>query len=465
MIGIFIFRRDLRLDDNLALHELSMETDEIIPVFIIDPYQIKKAIHNKSYISNNAIQFMCESIEDLDRQLDHKLNILHGNPKDCILEIIKTIGKDNCIIGFNEDFSPYSIQRDNDIKKLASRTITSRDDLSLIPLHDIKVYKQYGAFYKTAVKVPVKGPIKRPNIKYRKRKFVGSIDTKDLKGFYEMNDQLAQNGGRDEGMRHLKKLQDLKEYDRFRDDLSYKTSNLSAYLNFGCISIRETYYQIVSILGRSSGLLKQLYWRDFFLQAYIKIPFADSYKRYMDERYNRIEWRNNKKEWERLIDAKTGFLIVDAAMNEMKQTGFMHNRARMIVGHFWTKYLMIDSYHPEYGSQVGFSRYLVDAIGCSQNKMNHAWITEFDFPGRRYAPKGASLAGRPMNVDNSTIKKFNKSCEYIKKWLPSLANVPVKDLYNWNEATSSRYSSIHPPPMFDPVDRYKDWIDACRKIN
>jgi deoxyribodipyrimidine photo-lyase len=94
----------------------------------------------------------------------------------------------------------------------------------------------------------------------------------------------------------------------------------------------------------------------------------------MDKRFDKIKWKNNKEEWNTLINSQTGFLIIDAAMNEMKITGFMHNRARMLVGVFWTKYLLINIFHPKYGSQVGYSKYLVDAIGPSQNKMNHQWI-------------------------------------------------------------------------------------------
>ena len=180
----------------------------------------------------------------------------------------------------------------------------------------------------------------------------------------------------------------------------------------------------------------------------------------MDKRFDKIKWKNNKEEWNTLINSQTGFLIIDAAMNEMKTTGFMHNRARMIVGVFWTKYLLINPFHLKYGSQVGFSKYLVDAIGSTQNKMNHHWITELDYPGRKYSRKGVPLSGRPMKIGNDQIKKFDKECVYIKKWLPELKDIPNKELYKWNEEIYNKYK-IHYKPIFNEKEKYEEWIKAC----
>jgi deoxyribodipyrimidine photo-lyase len=182
----------------------------------------------------------------------------------------------------------------------------------------------------------------------------------------------------------------------------------------------------------------------------------------MDPRYEKIKWSNSKILWEKLINSQTGFLLIDAAMNEMKTTGFMHNRARMIVGVFWTKFLLINIFHPKYGSQVGYSKYLVDAIGPSQNKLNHQWITEFDYPGKKYAPSDAPIAGRPMDPSNRMIAKWDPECVYIKKWLPHLAHISSRQLIKWNNVIASEHNYIHPAPIFDPKSKYLEWIDACR---
>lgn len=464
MIGIYIFRRDLRIYDNKAFISLSNKVNIIIPIFILDPLQINQTSKNKHYISNNVIQFMCESLIDLNNQLNNYLNLFYGNPSKCLEEIIQSLQikyKDTDItIAFNKDFSEYSLKRDQELIDIASKyslnIITDSNDLSLIDLSKLNPYKQYGAFYKKTSIIAIDKPQNPKKITFMKHTTTLSYPITDLNKFYKINNNLAQNGGRTQSLNRLNLLHSFKEYDKKRDILSYNTTNLSAYLNFGCLSIREVYYYMKNL--HLYGLIKQLYWRDFFLQILIKISNAISFNSYIDEKYNKLKWKNDPNDWKRLIDSQTGFLVVDAAMNEMKITGFMHNRARMIVGFFWTKYLLIDNYHPIYGSQVGFSKYLVDAVGCSQNKLNHAWITELDYSGRRYAPKGIPLAGRPMNISNSIIKKFDPSCEYIKKWLPHMEQIPTKQIFKWDEDYDE---TIHPGPMFNSKEKYKEWIKLC----
>ena len=104
---------------------------------------------------------------------------------------------------------------------------------------------------------------------------------------------------------------------------------------------------------------------------------------------------------------------------------------------------------------------LVDAIGPSQNKLNHQWITEFDYPGKKYAPSHAPIAGRPMDPSNRMITKWDPDCVYIKKWLPHLSDIPNKSLIKWNTQIASDYANIHPAPMFDSKIKYQEWISAC----
>ena len=477
-IGIYIFRRDLRLNDNIGLIKLQNNVDLIIPIFILDRHQIKKTAKNKNYISNNAIQFMCESLIDLSNQLskyDSRLRLFYGYCGKNLKKLIKWIklNYDNSMIylAYNCDYSKYSIKRDNEYERIANalniNMVKSNDDYTLIPLNlltksDNSGFKQFGAFYKSATKYTVNKPIKTNYSNYLRRQIkVGSeFDIGRLNKFYITNEMLAQNGGRSNGLENLNNVQVLTTYNDDRDQLSYTTSNLSAYLNFGCISIRETYYHIHDTLSIHNLLLKQLYWRDFYLQALVFISKGNEYT-HMDQRYDNIKWCNSKLDWVKIINGQTGFLIVDAAMNQMKTTGFMHNRARMIVGVFWTKYLLIDIFHPTYGSQVGYSKYLVDAVGPSQNKINHQWITEFDYSGKKFAPSGVPIAGRPMDVSNRMIIKWDKSCAYIKKWLPHLADIDPKELHKWNSTISTKYNNIHPAPMFDSKLKYQEWIKAC----
>jgi deoxyribodipyrimidine photo-lyase len=466
IFGIYIFRRDLRLEDNYGLINLARKCDIIIPIFILDKNQIIKNEHNKNYFSNNAVEFMCASLEDLNNQLDGKLKLFFGYP-DKILEYIISKIDDDIIVGWNQDYSKYSIKRDNKLIKVCKEfdieTLITNTDNTLIPMSDNKMYKQFSAFYKNSILTKPSMPLKNKFNNYYNKKFDKEYNIKNLSDFYQKNKNIAQIGGRNETLKIFKTFKKFDEYNDLRDRLDYETTNISAALNFGCVSIRESYYAFLKALGKNSGLLKQLYWRDFYLQIIKHIP--NDFKHFIDDRYNHIAWKNKKKDWEILMEGKTGFLLVDAGMQQMKITGYLHNRLRMILGYFWAKYLLINPLHPIYGSQVNFSKYLVDAVGPSQNFMNHLWIVDLDYAGRRYAPKGVPLAGRPMDVSNKMIKKFDPDCVYIKRWLPHLKDVSNKELYNWKGSKNKidgEHRGLHPGPIFDAKEKYLEWIQICK---
>lgn len=482
-LGIFIFRRDCRLYDNIALNLLSKEVDIILPIFILDSNQIIKTKLNENYFSSNVVQYICETLKDLNEQLQEynsKLFLFYGQPWEILTHVLTRLNKTYEItVAFNNDFSPYSEKRDNAIRKvcfyLNIAIINSNNDYTLniidkLIKSDGTAFKQYGAFYSNATKlIPLKPESLSSKTKFVNIKFESEIfksiksyyKLKNLNNFYKTNNLLAQRGGRKEALKRLHLAKNFSEYNEKRDLLSYNTTNLSAGLNMGCISSRETYWYIKSKLGDKNQILKQLYWRDFFLIAYIYIPNAKSFKQMIDPRYDEIKWPSNtvtKPFWNAMMSSKTGFLLIDAGMQELQKTGFLHNRLRMILGVFWTKYLHISILNPKYGSHSGFARMLIDAIGPSQNKMNHHWILDFDYPGKKFSAKGAPLSGRPMKIDNLMIKKWDPECIYIKKWLPHLSNYKPKELYKWSG------SDIHPGPIFDPKVHYTEWIEMCKGI-
>jgi deoxyribodipyrimidine photo-lyase len=461
-ISIFIFRRDLRVYDNHGLLELAKRGHaRILPVFLLDRHQIVRGRHNSAYFSNNAVQFMCESLRDLDaelRKLGTRLHMFFGDPAELLRDLLKRSGA--AAVAWNADFSEYAQKRDTDMRRIAeaagAEVIEIDTDYTLRPMQEIgKAYKQYGAYYKVASRRDPAQPAALPT-ETQWATVGGSLDAADLARFYKENAQIAQRGGRAAALERLRGIGAFREYNVKRDLLAWNTTNISAALNFGCISVREAYWAIRKRLGVGSQLLKQLYWRDFFLQVVRYIPHATSYKRMIDDRYDGLAWRNDKKDWERLMAGKTGFLLIDAGMAEMKATGFLHNRLRMLLGMFWTKYLRIHILHPKYGSQVGFSSMLVDAVGPSQNKMNHHWILDLDYPGKKFSAAGAPLSGRPMDVSNKMIRKWDPDATYIKRWLPHLRDVSVRDLVNWSG------SEAHSAPMFDAHERYKEWIEMCK---
>ena len=484
-IVIFYHRRDLRIEDNIALYNSMKENNIIIPVFIFDPNQITLNNNNKYYFSKKAAYFIIKSVIDLQKQyklLGTNLLILYSNPIKGIKLIIEKILEhynDNIIVSFNLDYSKYSIYRDSQIFEIKNITFINDNEYSDFCLYNYtKAYKQFSAFYKNIIKTK---PIK-PLYNNQKKYFISiNIFNKIFKNiiFNDINfllESLNVNNiwlkiGRTNCLEYLQNvLKKLNDYNDNKDKLNYETSKLSAYLNIGTISIRELYILFITSLHKNNNIIKQLYWRDFYLTALRFLNNGNEFK-HMDDRYNNLIWHNRlpidddkyklmKKYWKCMIDSKTGFLLIDACMLELKETGFLHGRGRILLGVFWIKYLLIDPFDNKYGLQTGFSKLLIDAIGISQNKLNVQWLTEFDYSGKRYSPQGISIAGRPIRIDNSQIKKYDKDCFYIKKWLPHLVHLTNKELYNWNNSTNN----IHPKPIFDHKNKYNEWINLCKNI-
>jgi deoxyribodipyrimidine photo-lyase len=470
-LGIYIFHKDFRLHDNLALIELTKTCDKIIPIFIFDNYQIDITEHNKYYRSNNAIQIMCESLVDLNKQLDNNLTCFKGDPVNIIEKIIKKLkSNNNLIFGFNLDFTKYAIKRDNEIIKLLKynkiELITCDHDDTLIPFENmIKskniAYKVFGAFYKNAIKTKVNNPIKNNFKKYIKNNNLNfnRIAINDFKKLYKENKFIAQHGGRTIGLKKINNNYVFKNYSKNRDYLDFNTYQVSALLNFGCVSIREFYH----IIKNNTDIKKQLYWKNFYTCILRYIPNANSYNNFIDSRFDKVKWQNEYSLWKLLMESKTGYLIIDASMRELIKTGYIGNRVRLLLGTFWIKYLLINPLHPKYGSNVGFSRFLVDC-NTSQNKLNHQWFTDLDLSGRRFAKKGCNpLTGRMMRIDNEVIKKFDPDCEYIKKWLPELKNIPNKELYKWNSEIQKKYKT-HYKPIFEWEEQYKEYCKLFKNI-
>jgi deoxyribodipyrimidine photo-lyase len=490
--GIFIFRRDLRIEDNRGLIKQAEICDKIIPIFIFDPYQVDLNTHNTNYLSFPVLRFICESLKDLYdtiKKYHSKLYIFYGKPQNVLLYIIKSLlkskkySKSSICVGFNADFSKYSIERDDIIKQTMMKqnidVIMNDDDFTMCDMklllkNDESAYKQFGAFRQNMIKQKFNKSIHRKiNFMTDKLNFTKMMDIDNIDVFW--NEDIHENynpvelGGRDNAIKILKNLKHFKDYNKNRDLLSYNTTKISAHLNFGTISEREFYEELVETLGKSTLLINQIIWRDYYLTLNRFLPNCNSYDLHIDNRYNKLKWldtikpttkrqEQSYKEWEIMMNSKTGFLIIDAGIQEIKTTGFMHNRCRMIIGTFSVKYLLINPLCRYVGLNDWFSRYLVDCI-VSQNKLNCQWVSELDFSGKKFAPSTSVIAGRPMNVSNEMIKKWDPECEYIKKWLPHLKDIDNKTLYKWDTLFKE---DIHPKPIFDSKERYQEWIKLCK---
>ena len=501
--GIFIFRKDLRFEDNRGLNEFAEHCEKILPIFIFDIAQVELNAKTKNYLSFPALRFICEGVKDLGLRIEgtntknksknssSKLYVFYGNPSKVLEYLVKLLKKkfnsNELAIGFNADYTEYALKRDTNIEKYCAN-----NDIRLMKFHTDYVmtnmenmlkdtennipYKQYGAFKKNILehkKSFFKCEYPKLNSKwYYDIPTNKSLDSDEIDEFWKehmgSNYNPVEIGSRELGLKILENLNEFKKYNTDRDTLSYKTTRISAYLNFGLISEREFYWALIEKLGSQTQLINQIFWREYYLCLLRYLPDANSYSTHIDHRYNRLKWtdkipdKNSKvwKEWDLMMNSQTGFLIVDAAVQELLHTGFMHNRARMIVGVFSVKYLGINPLCRYIGLNDWFSRHLLDC-NTSQNKLNSQWVSELDFPGKKFSPSDAVLAGRPMNISNQMIKKWDPDCSYIKKWLPHLANVDNKILIGWD---TKHDVNIHPKPIFDSKQRYAEWIKLCKNI-
>ncbi len=440
-IGIHIFRKDLRIVDNLSLYKCASTVDKVLGVFILDDIQTITP-SSKFYRSYNAIRFMLESIEDLNKSINNNLWICDEK------KLLKYIKSNDMVttVSWSNDYTKYAVKRDSALKsKLESMNVKciTLDEQFMIPVEITKddglPYVVFSHFYKKAIRVKIDKPLRRTI------KWVKPPASKSLVKLYRITNANASprqivHGGRTSA---LKTLLQSKKTPKDRNLIQISSGSMIApYINFGCISSREVYLYWKQ---HRIPLMRELYWRDFFMTILKTTKMAREYK-WLDPRYNKIKWRSKSefiKEWDAFWNSKTGFHIVDAATKQLRETGYLPNRARIIWAWFCIKMLQIDPFDKKYGAITIFSRFLTDAM-TSQNKMNFEWIiSTLDTSGRRYA-RGPPLAGRYLEISNLSIKKY-KAQEWIRYWLTD--------------------KELLAKPIFDANQRYKQWIQKIKAID
>lgn len=418
-LSLFIFRRDLRLEDNTALVNALQQSEQVIPCFVFDPRQIG---NENEFKSDNAIQFMIESLEDLQKQLKNnkgKLYLFYGKAEDIVEKLFKELPID--AIFLNKDYTPFSINRDAKIEVHALENkaqFRCYDDILLNDPEEIMTtngtpYSVFTAYFKKTSKIKVSESQSNNYENYYKKDI--KLEKEDLlkKILRNGNKNLWERGGRNNALKILKKLSKFKDYAKIRDYPSKDTTYLSAHNKFGTVSIREVYHAICDQLSKDHLLIKQLYWRDFYTYVAYHSPFV--YGHAYKEKYDNLEWNYNKKNFEAWCNGKTGFPIVDAGMRQLNETGFMHNRVRMIVASFLTKDLHIDWLQGE----KYFAQKLVD-YDPAVNNGNWQWVSSTGCDAQPY-----------FRIFNpwAQQEKFDPKCVYIKQWVPELKNIDPKKIH------------------------------------
>jgi len=438
-MDLFIFRRDFRIFDNTTLNLLN----NVIPIFIFDPIQID----NNPYFSNNSVQFLCESLEDLKKQISKKggkLYIFYGDTFETLQKILSLV--DIKTIGFNQDYTPFSIQRDEKIKQLFSNVL-SEQDCVLNPVGTVKTgsntfYSKFTPYYNKAKIIEIPKP-KTKKIKFIKVSVLDKLTIDNLKQFYSENPNILHHGGRTLALKQLNLIKKQKEYNDTRNIPSIPTSEISAYNKYGCFSIREVYEKCRKTIGLENGLVRQLYFRDFYYNVVYSHPEVLSGKPFI-KRFENIVW--DDKYFEEFKTGQTGFPIIDAGIRQLLKTGFIHNRVRMLCASFLSKDLLIDWRKGE----KYFAQMLYD-YDPAQN--SGGWQSTVGV--------GASALDwfQVMNPWTQTLK-FDPECKYIKEWIPELKDVPNEVILNWEK---EEYECDYPRPIVNHDERRLIFLERFKK--
>ena len=448
--GLFIFRRDFRVVDNNGLNLLNSLCKRIYPIFIFTPEQITST--NK-YKSNNAVQFMIESLQDLASQIKKmggQLLCFYGHNNSIISHLIKEL--DISIVGFNADYTPYAIQRELEVIQLCDKMgvqVQYAHDYYLHPPGSIvngqgQTYQKFTPYYNSASKKKVDAPVSSRKIHFvvTNKHLQHTIKLDDaLHKFTKINPDILVNGGRSNAIQQMRiAAKNIKNYSKTRDTLSLPTSQLSAYIKFGCVSIREVYKAFKS----KHDFIRQLYWRDFYINIIYSFPRV--LQQSLNSKYDKIRWHHNENWFNKWAKGETGFPLIDASQRQLVKIGWTHNRGRMISSSILTKILLIDW---KKGEQF-YAQHLVDYDVANNNG------------GWQWSMGGGSDSNPYFRYFNPFLqsKEHDPECVYIKTWIPELADVPAKDIHNWDTAFTN-YKDVKYPK---PIVNYKEQKEKSIKM-
>lgn len=399
-VAVMWFRRDLRLHDNAALYHALKSGYKVLPVFIFDKTILNK-LEDKE---DKRLVFIHGALQQINAELKKHgsaLSIYYSTPIDVWKKITEEFNVK--VVYANHDYEPYAKERDSEVGKFLSsknisfntfkdQTIFEKDEVLKDDGTPYTVFTPYSRKWKTKLnKFYLKS---YPTEKY----FDAFLENNphEIITLKEMSfKEIAAEFPRKEIVKDI-----IKNYHTQRDFPFIKgTSRLSVHLRFGTVSIRELASTAKNL---SEPWLNELIWRDFYMMILWHFPHVANSA--FKPRYNHIPWNNNEGDFLKWCNGQTGYPIVDAGMRELNETGFMHNRVRMIVASFLTKHLLINW---QWG-EAYFAKKLLD-FDLSANNGGWQWA----------AGSGCDAAPyfRIFNPYEQT-KKFDPQLKYIRKWVP-----------------------------------------------
>lgn len=452
---IVYFRQDLRLSDHPALFEAAKTGAPVIPVYIFD------TVYPKEWQTGGAQKaWLSAALKDLQSKIP--LAIFTGNPVEVLASLIDKTGAKQ--VYYHRCYEPFARKRDRDIERELEQkgveVLTFNGSLLIEPW-EIKTkqgtpFRVFTPFWKTAQDLISPDPsLPVPEVEFK------TIEGEEYSFTPKWGEKILSHWsvGEEGAQQYLETFSEssIGEYKKARDfPASQTTSKLSPYLHFGHISPRQIWNHIPK--KTTSDILhffSELGWREFsyyLLWHFPKIPEQPFVEKFKD-----FQWDNNKKSLTRWQKGETGYPIIDAGMRELWETGWMHNRVRMIVASFLTKDLFV---HWRKGEDW-FWDTLVDA-DLASNAASWQWV----------AGSGADAAPY-FRIFNPILQgeKFDPQGEYVKKWIPELQSVPAKwvhkpweapglDLRSWGVTLGNDY----PHPIVDHKVARNEALKRFEKI-
>jgi deoxyribodipyrimidine photo-lyase len=414
--SILWFTRDLRLHDHPALRAAVDSASSVVGVFCLDDRLLRGR-----HASGPRTQFMLECLSELRERMDGQLVIRRGSPERELAELARATGATE--LHFSADSGPFARRRIERVKAavgiecFAHPGLHAVDDLDAIRTGAGKPYTVFGPFHRKWLAEPRRDVIGRP------RSFgslpsgvrVGRIPSLASLGLeQEVAEPLA--GGEGAGRERLTRFlgSDVRTYSDDHDAMgSDRSSRLSPYLHFGCLSPREIETRLPGGVG-AEEFRRQLCWRDFY--HHVLLHFPRNARSEFQERYRgAISWSRAEVAFDAWRAGRTGFPLVDAGMRQLRTEGWMHNRARLVVGSFLTKDLGIDW---RWGERW-FMRLLLDGDEANNNG-NWQWIASVGVDPQP--------AFRRIYNPARHMERYDPDGRYVRRYVPELRTVPRRYL-------------------------------------
>jgi deoxyribodipyrimidine photo-lyase len=457
-------RRDLRLRDNVAIAEARQQSAKVVGIFCLDP-----EILNAEDIAAVRVKYLLECLRELAanyQKIGSQLLIFQGDPLDVLPKV--AAGLNVHTVYWNLDVEPYAQKRDHqmaiNLRQVGVKIATFWDQLMHPPgkifTQGKKPYTVYSPFWKNWSQqdksAPIEGMRDCQNLtdeELKKAQSLGLIPLPSLEALgFSWDRPLTVPVGETESLAKLTAFTEnyLENYDGDRNFPAIEgTSRLSAALKFGAIGIRTIWQATETVLEHcrseeaEQGVKtwqQELAWREFYQHCLFFFP-ALAEGSYRDE-FKKFPWENDPKKFQAWCEARTGYPIIDAAMRQLNETGWMHNRCRMIVASFLTKDLIIDW---RWGEKY-FMQTLVDG-DLSANNGGWQWSAS------------SGMDPKPLRIFNpyTQAQKFDGDADYIREWLPELRSLDTKVLITGKIPTLLCKQYNYPEPIVDHAVQQKEF--------